>query len=241
VDECSLEPACAGYLTCLSACPVTDGDDADPSCEAACPEPSGSEAERATAAFRSCRADATRACADCGAGDGAADATPAPTVEASTPACVPEADAGACPVCENERCCETRSACKNDPICSAYFTCLQECTAPTLPECLEVCDVEHPGGYPGSAARIACVETECLQECNDGAVDPCLECTYTTCRQSYLDCEANEACSRLSLCVGTCEGSTQCVEACLTTYSDGRTLFSAYGTCITTRCEDLCP
>ncbi len=113
-----------------------------------------------------------------------------------------------------------------------------ECTLGDQAQCVAFCDSAHPGGYAKFAVRLACLEVRCLAECSGPS--PCVQCMNDHCAKEYMDCQTNEACSRAALCVGTCSGSQQCFDDCITKNPGSQPAFDGYSSCSLSYCSDAC-
>lgn len=243
IQSCSQDPSCAAYLTCLRKCPVAADGNVDATCAAKCPTASGTSGKTAIAALDQCRqSGAGASCAACGgtSDDGGSDAGDG---GCETPLlcqqCGPsqEPDAGACAACEDQYCCDSRSACHNDPTCVAYLTCMQsECTASSTADCIDFCDKAHPGGFQKFANVFACVQAKCANgEC--AAPTKCQTCLNKNCANEQVACDTNETCFQATYCIGNCNGVTQCINDCKTKYPNSEPMLDAFLSCAVSLCQ----
>lgn len=240
IQTCSEEPSCAAHLTCLRKCPVAADGDVDSKCAAQCPAGSGTSGKAAVAALDQCReSGAGASCTACGAtnNDGGGDS--GCDMPLLCQQCGPsqQADANSCTACEEQHCCDSHHACENDPACLAYFTCINSgCTPRGSADCIGSCDKAHPGGFQKFAEVVACLQVKC----DNGECVPaskCRTCLADNCGKLEAACMTNKACDQALDCTGGCSGSSQCIDACKTSYPGSEPMLDAFDSCMVTMCQ----
>lgn len=238
VAACEADPACAGWLSCASACPASTPDgDADPTCEAGCPLEGSTAGAKARDALLFCKHEgpAAAACATCGHSP-----STLPPQD-----CAESMDPNVCYACEDERCCETYEAYAAEPEAVALKDCVVACD-PTLDyeaytACKFACYDAHPEGLLLYSRRIGCVFTLCDDECASAPVDPCVACVNASCAAFTAACHDVVECFLLEECLVPCDpGDDACMAPCYQAYGAGAEALSDKLNCAIVSCAGAC-
>lgn len=221
ITNCEGEPECANYVECLRACPVVEGQDAEPACEASCTMPMEAAAEGARKALQNCRTMGPGVeCEACG------------RMSESHPllsqACVASTAVDTCERCEEERCCETRC----DADCQDYVTCMQGCQG--LLTCEESCQTTFSEGAKKTGSWLGC-QTALCPVCGGLVPGMCFQCALDNCPNTFAACFDDSSCFLRFLCGRNCD-SASCYDACDERYREADALFSAFLFCVGESC-----
>lgn len=236
---CKDDPECAGYLACLTGCPVGATGNVDTSCAAGCAWPEGSAGSMAAQSFTACRETGPGAlCSSC-LGPG----TASPILDQT---CGLSNDPTRCGHCEDEYCCNTYMACATSPECKAIEACVKECaggSATSFTSCEDACYASHTGGLAQWAARLACLHVYCadVDACGNVPLDACEKCIDSSCAEAYVDLYGTPQGLLLTGCAEVCAPTdSACTDGCLKKYPAAAPAFPAFATCATQRCNTPC-
>jgi hypothetical protein len=250
ITTCNSSPDCAAYVSCLDACPVTDGN-ADPSCASGCPQATSSAGQQAQSQLTACRTSGAGA-SSCPACGGSSDAGAEGGILHEN--CPPDLDAAnSCAKCEHDQCCDVRLACLNDANCLALLNCEYDCedgvpddagpnTQPPdggLYSCDEWCGAKSNPSLDKWAQAIACVQTLCQGPSNCGNGDACTMCVDQYCEAEDIAVSATPDGYLFDDCIGQCPTTdTTCQSACQTAYPSIQTAVSALLSCTQQHCPN---
>jgi len=231
VADCSSEPECANYLSCVNDCEVLEDGTPDQQCEAACGEPVGSAAKTALSAYAECRSVGEgTSCAGCGA-----EQELHPLL---TQACGPSASPSLCGACIDEYCCESFGSCiVNNPACTALLNCIGQCNGDP---CIEGCYDTHVDALEDFLAVGTCTSYHCAGACAGAALAPCQQCQLDGCPNTYVLCSADPGCFQLQRCLAICNDPA-CEDQCRAAApADTVALLDALLECARQECQLVC-
>lgn len=232
---CLSDPGCASFASCVDACPVAAGGNADAACVAGCPAPSSSAGVSAMTALEACRISGAGAqCAGCGGADAGSDATSADNPILAPQGCTQTGKAG-CYGCIVDNCCKLKAECLGDPDCDALSNCVAACSGWA---CESACFSAHEGSVAKYSRYYGCASIFCPgsdQDCKT-APNPTIECVVVNdCRQQYADCYSQADCYLITQCAMDCSDAS-CYEDCKNAYPSGISAFGAMTLCWEKKC-----
>lgn len=157
--------------------------------------------------------------------------------------CAPSAQTNPCYKCEAEHCCNTSAACKGNAECTALLKCMQACPSAGYEACRDKCIEDHPKGLSDLARKLTCVTIYCNTKALCNAVDPssCEVCQETSCRASFVACQADADCYKLWNCATPCGADAACINACKAKSSAAAgKLFDGHILCASDKCKAEC-
>jgi hypothetical protein len=230
--DCTSEPACADYLACLDNCPAEARALPDGDCAANCELPEALAVKALALHVLDCRDRGYGAACGCVQGH--------TTLPIFQQVCEPSTADNQCKHCEEERCCDTRTACTSDPECVAFLDCANACPSASRAACKVDCSDQHPRGYEKYTDRLACTAVRCSKpdECGNEP-DPCVVCGDERCFDEQIACLVDVGCQKALSCGVACDQGT-CPAGCAELDPLGSALLDVFLSCSTARCTSEC-
>jgi hypothetical protein len=238
---CEQDPGCAGWLSCLEACPVGEDGDADAACEAACPA-DGTATVAARDGVVACRGEVRGlSCTACGpaagsGGAGGGDVTPICELPAiAEQQCAEVENENDCYRCNYDACCDSADLVFGGAA-GELGDCWLECETT---ECDAACFEAYPDQVDEFAGYQACLTVNCLATDRCGTSGACALCQNHECTCELAACQADLECFLLLDCAGRCD-TPGCAQGCIDARPEGAAAFDALLVCTSQRCVDQC-
>jgi hypothetical protein len=249
IAQCTDDPGCARYMTCLFACAVGADGNADPTCVSGCSAAgsSSSATSEAIGALSACFDTGPGAlCVACGGDGGTGYAV---THQNCSQVTLPS---NPCYALEESKCCQTLDACAASTACQGLVQCFGACPSSDIlpdagsdagfPSCNEACIAQYPGGLATFVPFDICFNFECfpMPACG-GTPDNCIACLAANCTQATIDMEVAPGGFGVYNCIIDCGADSACQSACKTQYPAAVKALEAYLACQENVCGIACP